>query len=133
MKKPTREEIIQQLKLEKSILEDGGYGHSVRTPLKDEIYFRDSISCPNYGEPVRVHPCSECFLIEFVHPAYLDVNLPCHFIPLNPAGDTIDSLVRSGDTDKLESCLLAWLESTVKNLEAAQASAPERSEPSGER
>jgi hypothetical protein len=115
----TREEIIRQLKLEKSILEDGGYGRSVRTPRKPSIIFRDSITCPNYGEPQKVHPCSECFLNEYVHPAYRDVDLPCHFIPLNSHGDTIDSLVRSGDVDKLEACLLGWLETTIKKLEAA--------------
>ena len=51
METTRREEIIQQLKLEKSILEDGGYGRSVRTPRKPTIYSRDSITCLNHGEP----------------------------------------------------------------------------------
>lgn len=121
-----REDIIQQLKLEKSILEGGGYGSSVRTPRKLNTFFRDSITCPNYVEEEKVHPCSECFLNQYVHPAYRDVELPCHFIPLNAAGDTIDSLARSGDIEKLEACLRGWLELTIKNLEAAgsEESAP---------
>ena len=119
METTKREEIIGQLKLEKSILEDGGYGRSVRTPRKPNILFRDSITCPNYGEAEKVHPCSECFLNQYVHPAYRDVELPCHFIPLSAEGDTIDSLVRSGEMDKLEACLRNWLETTIKNLEAA--------------
>ncbi|MSO22296.1 MAG: hypothetical protein EXQ58_03385 [Acidobacteria bacterium] len=93
METTRREEIIQQLKLEKSILEDGGYGRSVRMPRKPNIYFRDSITCPNHGVAEKVHPCSECFLNQYVHPAYRDVEIPCHFIPLNVEGDTIDSLV----------------------------------------
>jgi len=128
METTRKEEIIQQLKLEKSILEDGGYGHSVRTPRKPNIYFRDSITCPNHGEAEKVHPCTDCFLNQYVHPAYRDVELPCHFIPLNAEGDTIDSLVRSGDIDKLEICLCGWLESTTKNLEAADNDGPEQSE-----
>lgn len=121
-----REDIIQQLKLEKSILEGGGYGSSVRTPRKLNTFFRDSITCPNYGEAEKVHPCSECFLNQYVHPAYRDVELPCHFIPLNAAGDTIDSLARSGDIEKLEAGLRGWLELAIKNLEAAGS---EESEP----
>ncbi len=114
-----REEIIQQLKLEKSILEDGGYGRSVRKPWQPSTYFRDSITCLNHGEEQKVHPCSECFLSQYVHPAYRAVELPCHFIHLSPDGDTIDSLLRSGDIDKLEKLLCAWLDSKVRNLEAA--------------
>jgi hypothetical protein len=113
----TKEEIIHKLKLERSILVDGGYGRSVRTPWRPNQYFRDSITCPNVGESEKVHPCSECFLIEYVHPACKDLNIPCHFIPLNPEGDTIDSLLRQGSTARLEEGLLQWVESTIQRLE----------------
>jgi hypothetical protein len=102
----------------------------VRTPRKANTLFRDSITCPNYGETEKVHPCSECFLNQYVHPSYRDVELPCHFIPLNAEGDTIDSLAKSGDIDKLEACLLSWLELTIKNLEAAENDEPEHPETS---
>jgi len=113
----TKEEIIEKLRLEKSILVDGGYGRSVRTPRRATQYFRSSITCPNAGESEKLHPCSECFLIEYVHPACRDLNLPCHFIPLNAEGDTIDSLVREGDTDRLEQLLSQWIDATIKRLE----------------
>ena len=113
----TKQEIIDKLKLERGILADGGYGRSVRTPWRATEYFRDSITCPNVGEEEKVHPCSECFLIEYVHPACKDLNIPCHFIPLNAEGDTIDSLLQRGDTAKLEEALLHWIESTIKRLE----------------
>jgi hypothetical protein len=113
----TREEMIEKLKLEKSILSDGGYGRSVRTPRRPNQYFRDSITCPNAGETEKVHPCSECFLSNYVHPRYKDMDLPCHFIALNTEGDTIDSLQRQGDLDKLEQLLLAWLDGSIKSLE----------------
>jgi hypothetical protein len=118
----TKEEIIQTLQLEKSILVDGGYGRSVRTPQRETEYFRDSITCPNVGEVEKVHPCSECFLIEYVHPSSKALNLPCHFIPLNAEGETIDSLVRHGDLERLEQVLAQWIDATIKRLEQAQES-----------
>ena len=120
----TKEEIIQTLRLEKSILVDGGYGRSVRTPQHETEYFRDSITCPNVGESEKVHPCSQCFLIEYVHPARKDLNLPCHFIPLNAEGETIDSLVGQGDVERLEQVLAQWIDSTIKRLEQAQKIEP---------
>ena len=116
----TKEEIIQKLRLEKSILVDGGYGRSVRTPWRATEYFRDSITCPNVGESEKVHPCSECFLSEYFHPSYKDLALPCHFIPLNAEGETIDSLVRQGDVEKLEQALSQWIDATIKRLEQEQ-------------
>ena len=109
-------EVIEKLKLERGILADGGYGRSVRTPWRPTEYFRDSITCPNAGEAEQVHPCSECFLINYVHPQYRDTKLPCQFIPLNAEGDTIDSLQQKGDLDKLEQSLLAWLDDQIQGL-----------------
>ena len=110
----TKEEIIEKLKLEKGILADGGYGRSVRTPWRPTEYFRDSISCLNVGEAEQVHPCTDCFLINYVHPANRGKQLPCHFIPLNAEGETIYSLLRIGDVEKLEQLLVEWLDTTIE-------------------
>ena len=40
--------------------------------------------------------------------------LPCHFIPLNLEGETIYSLLRIGDVEKLEQLLLEWLDTTIE-------------------
>ena len=122
----SKEEIIARLKLEKNILEDGGYGRSVRTPRRPSEYFRDSITCLNAGEAEKVHPCTECFLINYVHPAHKDKPIPCHFIPLNPEGETIYSLERIGDLDKLEQLLLDWLDNTIKRHEKEAAQPDEK-------
>ena len=114
----SKEEIIENLKLEKTILADGGYGRSVRTPWRSNQYLRDSITCPNVGESEKTHPCSECFLIDYVHPSHRDLKIPCHFIPLNAAGDTIGSLIQAGNSDKLEQDLLAWIDNTISRLES---------------
>lgn len=115
----TREEIIEKLKLEKSILADGGYGRSVRTPWRPTEYFRDSISCLNAGETEQVHPCTDCFLINYVHPANRGKHLPCHFIPLNAEGETI----YSGDVEKLEQLLVEWLDTTIEQEQKSSCTA----------
>ena len=122
----SKKEIIARLKLEKSILEDGGDGRSVWTPRRPNEYFRDSITCLNAGEAEKIHPCTECFLINYVHPAHRDKPIPCHFIPLNPEGETIYSLARIGDLNKLEELLLDWLDNTIKGHEKEVAQPAEK-------
>jgi hypothetical protein len=114
-----REDIIERLRLERSVLDEGGYGRSVRTPWRPTEYFRDSITCLNAGEAEKVHPCTDCFLSAYVHPAHRDKALPCHFIPLNPEGETIYSLLRIGDIEKLEQALLEWLDDTIEREQKA--------------
>ncbi|MFB3921327.1 MAG: hypothetical protein ACE145_06365 [Terriglobia bacterium] len=110
-------EIIEQLKLERDILKDGGYGRSVRTPWKPTALFRDSVTCLNFGETVKKHPCNECLLWEWVPEGEREHDIPCHFIPLNEQGDTIASLEEENDRDKAEAALLTWLERTIHALE----------------
>jgi hypothetical protein len=110
-------DIIEQLKLERSILRDGGYGRSVQTPAKVEQLFRDSTTCLNTGETVRRHPCSDCLLWEFVPNEHLEEDIPCHHIPLNERRDTIAVLEEKGDRDSTEQALLAWLDRTILQLE----------------
>jgi len=114
-------EIIDQLKLERDILKNGGYGRSVHTPQKPTKLFRDSITCLNFGEVIKRHPCNECLLWEWVPESHRDEDLPCHFIPLNNQGDSIASLEDSGDRDEAEKALLGWLDSVVEHLEAKLA------------
>jgi hypothetical protein len=115
------QEIIDQLKLQRSILKDGGYGRSVRTPWKEEQIFRDSITCLNVGEPVKKHPCSECLLWEWVPEEHKDEDIPCHFIPLTPQGQNIAEMEESGNREAAEQALGEWLDSTIEQLEAKLA------------
>jgi hypothetical protein len=43
--------------------------------------------------------------------------VPCRHIPLNEKGETIDSLEKAGDREKVEVALKSWL---VKNIETLQ-------------
>ena len=88
--------MLDALKMEILVIERGGYNPSVHSPHEDPRIFRDSISCLNIGvsDDKKEHPCSSCFLIDFVPEKYKGSNDdPCHKIPLNRKGDTIESLL----------------------------------------
>src|SRR5205809_2144158 len=89
-------DILELLKDELAFIQKGGYGRSVRTPWLPKSIFQDSLSCLNYGYPYRAHPCSECHLLDFVPPEDRSQIVPCHHIPLDKAGDTIEELESEG-------------------------------------
>lgn len=109
-------DLLDVLKFELSFLEDGGYGRSVRTPWKAPQIFRDSLSCLNFGDPNRTHPCEECVLMSLVPPERRKEEMPCHHIPLNERGDTVDSGQRWANQQELEGFVRDWLRSTVDRL-----------------
>jgi hypothetical protein len=108
---------IDVLKSELEFIEKGGYGRSVRTPWQPTSVFQDSPSCLNFGDLERTHPCSECMLIDFVPPEARYEDVPCHHIPLNPKGETIDQLEWQEDQRKLELYVESWLRSTIDKLQ----------------
>jgi len=113
-------DILELLQTELDFLEKGGYGRSVRTPWKETSPFRDSLTCVNYALAEKAHPCSECHLIDFVASDHRGDELPCHYIPLNEAGETVDDLELSGNQAKLERALKEWLRAKIKEIETAR-------------
>jgi len=119
-------DILELLKDELSFIEQGGYGRSVRTPWKPTSTFQDSLTCINYGYPYRAHPCNECHLIDFVDSEHKCAEIPCHHIPLDEAGETIEELEARDNCAKLEHKVTDWLRTRIKQIEeerAAQAMA----------
>jgi hypothetical protein len=114
-------DVLDVLKEELDFIEKGGYGRSVRTPWREKSTFQDSLSCINYGYPYRAHPCSECHLLEFVSPEHRTEPVPCHFIPLNADGDTIQDLESQDNQPKLERQVIEWLRAEIKQIEQARA------------
>jgi len=112
-------DILELLQEELSFVEEGGYGRSVRTPWKPKSAFQDSLTCINYTFLEKVHPCSECHLIDFVPQERCSEEVPCHFIPLNQAGDTIAGL-EPEEQAKLEESLKAWLRSKILEIETSR-------------
>jgi len=114
-------DILELLKFELNFLEQGGYGRSVRTPWKPTSAFQDSISCINLGDPARTRPCSECLLMDFVPTEAHGENVPCHHIPLNEKGETVDAIERYDNQQEVEDKLKQWLRATIARLEAERA------------
>ena len=114
-------DILQLLKDELAFIEQGGYGRSVRTPWLPKSIFQDYLSCLNYGYPDRAHPCAECRLLDFVGPQDRSEPVPCHFIPLNDAGNTIEDLELEGNESKMEHAVKSWLQGKISQIEAERA------------
>ena len=123
-------DLLELLKSELDFIEKGGYGRSVRTPWKSRSPFSDSLTCVNYALPEKAHPCSECHLIEFVPGDQHDQEVPCHAIPLNDAGDTVETL--EGNQAVLEDALKNWMRRKIREIETARAVKHEPSSTGGE-
>ena len=113
-------DLLELLKMELDFVEKGGYGRSVRTPWKETSPFRDSLTCVNYALPEKAHPCDECHLIDFVPAEKRNEMMPCHFIPLNESGDTVEDLEIAGNQAKMEEVLKQWMRRKIDEIEAAR-------------
>jgi hypothetical protein len=109
-------DILELLQEELAFIEQGGYGRSVSTPWLAKSAFQDSLTCINYGYPYRAHPCSECHLLDFVPSKDYSKPIPCHCIPLNDAGVTIEDLEALDNQSLLEATLKQWLRSTINEI-----------------
>jgi hypothetical protein len=108
---------LDVLKTELDFIEKGGYGRSVKTPWQPTSVFQDSLSCLNFGELEKTHPCSECLLIDFVPPESRNEDVPCHYIPLNGAGETVDELEWKEDQRGIEEAVKSWLRATITQMD----------------
>jgi hypothetical protein len=115
-------DILELLKQELAFIEQGGYGRSVRTPWLPKSAFEDSLTCLNYGYSYRAHPCIECKLIELVDPDQRSEQVPCHFIPLNAAGETVEDLEAQENQFRLETNLKQWMRKKIREVESTRAS-----------
>lgn len=114
-------DILELFKAELDFIEKGGYGRSVRTPWKPTSAFQDSLTCLNYASTQRAHPCAECQLIDFVSADQRKTEIPCHHIPLDEAGETIEDLEAEDNEAKLERTLKDWLRSRISEIEQQRA------------
>jgi hypothetical protein len=56
-------------------------------------------------------------LLDFVSPEHHSESIPCHFIPLNEAGETIDTLETEDNEAKLERKIRDWLQAKIREIE----------------
>ena len=119
----TRKEKLEALRFELSFLDQGGYGRSPHTPHLPRPLFVDSPTCLNFDEPERKHPCSECLLIDYVPKDKYQEAVPCHHIPLNTSGQTIDSTFDYGNELVTQDLLRNWLVRAIAQLEQEEQAA----------
>jgi hypothetical protein len=124
-------DILEVLKFELNFLEQGGYGRSVRTPWKPTSIFQDSLSCINFNDPERPNPCTACLLHDLVPAQYRDESVPCHHIPLNEAGETVDTMEHQYTQAELEEAVRAWLRRTIGRIEQDRAPKTQNAETAG--
>jgi hypothetical protein len=114
-------DVLELLQSELEFVEQGGYGRTVRTPWQPKTPLQDSLTCINYPYHEKVHPCSECHLIDFVPGERRAEQVPCQFIPLDASGETIDELMLKGNQHQLEEKLKVWLRARIKEIETSRA------------
>jgi hypothetical protein len=135
--------LLNALKLELQFCERGGYNTLVgRLPARasendpmssflfdedqrhlrqERSVFQDSPWCLNHRLPIKEHPCSECWLINFVPAEKRGEAVPCHHIPLNERGDTLATLGGPGDAPDVQQSVRDWLRRKIQELEATPA------------
>jgi hypothetical protein len=115
-----RRALLRALRVELAFVESGAYRNPSHAAWRPQFVFQDSPTClnRNYLEPRR--PCSECVLSKLFSLDSRVERVPCRCIPLNQAGETIDSLYRTGTQEELEVALVEWLKTTVERLESEE-------------
>jgi hypothetical protein len=100
-----RREHLALLMDELEFLDGAGYelkGSSFRI-------FKDSPSCPNFGNETRCIPCSECELADFAPASERDELDCCQTISLNRDGDTPEMLFNWGTPSEQKRYARMWL------------------------
>jgi len=119
MQKDERD-LLDVLKFELDFVEKGGYNPSPREPRKMNFIFEDSPTCMNYDSKDNPGPCNECVLMGLVPPDQRNQTIPCRHIPLDAAGQTLDSLYRQAEPREITEIYEKWLRATIGKLSEAR-------------
>jgi len=115
MQKDERD-LLDVLKFELEFVQKGGYNPSPREPRKMNFIFEDSPTCMNYDSKDNPAPCNECVLMGLVPPDQRNQTIPCRHIPLDAAGQTLDSLYRQAEPREIADIYEKWLRATIEKL-----------------
>lgn len=110
-------DLLEVLRAELEFLNSGGYARLASTSWKPAFIFEDSPACMNHDYEVNPASCGDCVLMQLMPPELRSVRTPCRHIPLNAAGETLDSLYRYGDDREVEQTVKKWLQATIAHLE----------------
>ena len=118
------QDILEILKSELEFIEKGGYGATGKQDVPataTTTMFADSSTCLNYGYPYRVQPCGECPLMEFVPEEDRVSAMPCHHIPLDSSGRTVEEMEQVGNRGVLQEAVKVWLQQTISRIESQRS------------
>jgi len=103
---------------ELEFLNSGGY----RTELgwRAPLVFEDSPICPK--DPRSSCPDPRCVLMGFVPERHKNQCVPCRHIPLNEAGENLQSLYHTASVEEIENTVREWLQTEIAELKNAIAS-----------
>jgi hypothetical protein len=110
-------DLLEVLKFELQFLEKGGYGRSPREVWRPQYIFEDSPTCMNYDCKDSPDPCTHCVLTQLVPPEFRSAKTPCRHIPLNEAGESLDTLYRYDNQPEVEDTAGKWLQETIAKLQ----------------
>ena len=110
-------ELLDKFKDELGALEYGRTWRSVHMPWEEISFFQDSKTCLNYGLDGRPHPCAGCMLMAYVPENSRSETVPCHHIPLDGKGNTIQNLDRGYNRNSVEEAVIGWLKARIAELE----------------
>ena len=112
-----KREVLEKLKTELGSLEYGRNRRSVHMPWENVSFFQDSVTCLNNGLDGHPHPCQNCMLMPYVPQDARAESNPCHHIPLDSQGNTIESLDRGYNRSSVEEAVANWLRAKITELE----------------
>jgi hypothetical protein len=117
-------DLIRLLEAELDLIEGGGYGLRAGHPPEERPMFSDSLACINHWlVPGHDKGCEQdCALMQWVPERNKQEELPCHFIPLNSAGQTVQSF--AGNQALLEEAVKKWLRDQIRQLRSGDATLP---------
>ena len=111
-------DLIRLLEAELDLIEGGGYGRPAGEPTHDKPMFYHSLLCIDHWLVPGHEPgcCDGCVLLGAVPDESKTEKVPCHFVRLNAAGETIKTLDEAGDRERLEEAVKNWLRDTIRRL-----------------
>jgi hypothetical protein len=100
---------------ELEFLESGGY--RLQMGWRPALVFEDSPTCPKL--PHSGCPNAQCALLDLVPVANRAQVVPCRYIPLNRAGETLQTMYQTATQEEIENTVREWLRKTIEEVKQA--------------
>ena len=109
---------LNVLTKELEFLESGGY--RLQMGWRPALVFEDSPTCPKL--PHSTCPNTQCALFDLVPAENRAQVVPCRHIPLNQAGETLQTMYQTATQEEIENAVRQWLRKTIEEVKQAAGS-----------